>query len=315
MRDFQAIIWILDKGVEQKFLVSFCSFLMRTKKEGEKIIKVVFDVGISKNIKHWISGLGIKNLFLLPIRYPRVEDVVGEKKNLPAQVMRIRVNLTNILKKNISEGILPDFDTFLHVDSDTAFWSSPIRLLNQNWEGEHIRIAKSWDWIGDAKPENQILLKLNRDSTYIDNSEDRGERLAKHLGISLGELNTIYKVNTGVWMSIVGSKLSENWEFYYKKLQRIDKLEGGNFLNPHSAEENALSLAIYFGKVTVRFLPRKLNTLAPKPPEDWPKDTCIGHFVTFHKNWRRSTYKKWFDIRNEILDAGLCNIELIDEIL
>lgn len=302
----KAVVWIFDEGAEDKFPVSLCTLKLNAPDLWASSIKVIIDMGISTPMKSWIDSLADEKVTLIPASLPPANQVIGSQRQRPAQVMLARLMLCNILQALVLERKIAPIDVFLHVDTDTAFFKSPNESLEMEWIGEHIRAVKEWDWVGDPALNNQESMKLNREGTFTSSDSKRCEKFAFHLGIDEGEFNTIETFNSGVWVARCQSTLSDIWREVYDQLRVIDHTEGGDFLRSYSAEENALSVAIYLGRILCRPLPRRFNYFPPRPPHSWPSDTSIGHFITFHKNGQEVRYRKWFEFKQAIIQAGLC---------
>jgi hypothetical protein len=303
--DLPAIVWIFDSGAEGPFPVSLYSLSRAAPSLYLQAPLVVFDCGISSDLRNWLISKKLPNLTVINCILPQAEKVIGMSFSNAAAVMRQRIELPRLLNMSINEGRTPTFETFLQIDTDTAFLSDPTQILTRYWGGEDIRCCYEWDWVGDPIADHQESMKFIRPSSFSSpNYSERLPEIAGYLDLSVGELQCIPTVNSGVWMSKVAGALSENWIRAYERLSRIDRHLGAGFFNSDSAEQNALSLGVYLGEISVRCLPRSMNNLPPKDPHSWPENVGIAHFVSFKKNWTRSAYRLWSRLRQLTQESG-----------
>ena len=163
-----AVVWIFDSGSEDKFPVSFCSLKINSKELWNESIKIIIDVGISSDMRNWIKKFEKENVYIINIDLPSKDEAIG-RKNRPAQIMLARLMLSKIIKQLYLQKEIPFIETFLYVDTDTAFFNSPLEIIKMEWIGEHLRAVKEWDWIGDPKLNIQNSMKLCRISNFSNN--------------------------------------------------------------------------------------------------------------------------------------------------
>lgn len=308
-----AVVWLLDRGAEDKLPVSISTLRLNAPSAWSKWHKVVLDAGLTGPMYKWLQSLESEGVFVAPVPEPSGDDVVGGDSSPAARVMRVRVGLTTLLQELAAAAAIPPIERFLHVDPDVVFLGSPEPLFDSPSRGEHVWAMKEWDWRGDPSLDIQDSSRLSRRGTFAEGRSGAAAQLAQHLGITKGELHAVETYNSGVWVGSAGSALAENWTRAYRELNSIDRAEGGGFLNPYSAEQVALSVAIYRGDVICRSLPRKYNQFPPRPPHDWPRGTLMAHFITFERNYRGARYGLWFDCRRAVLAAGLCPRDLVSD--
>jgi len=307
-----AIAWIFDFGAEKAFPV--CLFSIQQASPGlfEHAPLIVVDCGISDSMRTWMLSLRRSNLHIISAKLPESTSVMGGDSSRAASVMRLRIELPQLLTASIADALIPEFETFLQLDTDTVFLSDPTSRLTEPWAGEDIRCCYEWDWVGEPRDDQQTFMKFVRPSSFaVADYVEKLPQVADALGLSLGELRTVPTVNSGVWMARTQGRLSEGWRDQYDGLRKLDATLGMGFLNPFSSEQNALSLAIYLGAVTPRFMPRRMNNLPPKAPHHWPADVCIAHFISMGKNWHRGAYRLWSDFRKRAISCGFAPASLL----
>ena len=300
-----AVIWIFNQAVEEMFAVSFGSLACNAPDVWDGWLKIIIDAGISDLMRAWLRSFAGEGVHVLPVSLPQPSEVVGGQRHLPAQIMLARLRLPVLVDRMIRAGFLPPVERFLHVDADTAFFASPQELTEASWGAEQIWAVKEWDWVGEKEQMVTEDLRMARDHCFISTAQDRHRRLAAVLGMSTEDLLMVPSYNSGVWVAMPGDHLTNPWEETYRKLRAADETLGGSFINPHSSEESALSLAIHRGAIRIKPLPRQYNYLPPREPRDWPSDTVIAHFVTFHLNHHWPAYRRWYAQRDSLQRNGL----------
>jgi hypothetical protein len=300
-----AIVWIFDSGAEGPFPISLYSLQLKAPRLCERSVLVVIDCGLSDQFRAWLSNLRKPRVHIVAASLPLSVPVVGVSRMPAAAVMRLRIELPLLLSGLIQSGELPKFEQFMQLDTDTAFLSEPGDRFLLEWESEDIQCCYEWDWVGEAENDVQSLMKFIRPSSFIaENYIDKLPSLAEGLDMTKAELHCIPTVNSGVWVARVGSNLSTKWVASYNRYHRLDEALGPGLLNPYSAEQNALSLAIYRGEIVARLIPRRYNHLPPRAPWDWPPSTVIAHFVTFLRNWNRPAFRAWSAMRRDAIRTG-----------
>lgn len=307
-----AIVWIFDSGAEGVFPISLFSLRRAAPSLFERGPLIVIDCGMTEVMRTWLRSKRLSNLSVVTANLPEPSRVMGGASWRAASIMRLRIELPRLLEALIAQSRVPRFATFLQLDTDTAFLSDPLDEMSEPWEGEDIRCCYEWDWVGQPQDDHQEFMKFVRASSFAATDyPDKLPQLADALHMSIGELKCVPTVNSGVWMARVGSALSDKWVESYSRLVRLDAELGPGFFNPYSAEQNALSLAIYRGAIAPRFMPRRMNHLPPRDPHLWPEDLCVAHFISFARNWPRRAYRLWSTLRELTIQSRFAPSSLL----
>jgi hypothetical protein len=295
---------MFDNGAEGLFPASLYSLRTYCSAFYEHTIKIVIDCGISSPFRDWLNYTGA-NIYVIVPPSQDIESVIGGSESKPAQVMRRRIELAEMLRDAIKKRKLPAFEVFLHCDPDTLFLRDPSGAFDSDWEGEDVRCVTEWDWSGPVSNNEQRNMSFFRGSSFRGeiNTIDR-TAVAAALGCEESELTCVPTVNSGVWLGRVDGTLSAKWRREYTFLTEVDRSLGGNLLSPYSTEQNALSWGIYRGTIIPRFISRNYNYLPPREPYTWPETVCIAHFVTFALNWPRRCFRLWSQVRAEAVNSG-----------
>lgn len=307
-----ALVWAFDAGAEERFPICLYSLLRVVGRERLGLHLIILDCGISEAFREWLGGLTVPRVSVIKLPLPAGTEVIDGGRSRAVGIMRLRIELPDILSQLMRGGAIPKFKQFAHLDTDTAFLSSPIPMLSQPIGKEDIVCCYEWDWTTPIGNNVQALMRLVRPSTFGALSYPANlNEFAAALNLELPELHCVPTVNSGVWMARVDSQVSGSWLNSYRRLHRIDSQIGPQYLNPYSAEQNALSIAIYKGEVVARFMSRNFNHLPPREPYGWPAACVIAHFVTFAANWKRPAFRLWSALRKEAVNSGFVHMSLV----
>ncbi len=305
-----AIVWLLDSGVEPFFAVSLGTLRLNSPSVWHDSVKVIFDCGLSQKCRSFLASVSSEG-----VRVFRLSDV--EPSLLHADYyqkpgllpMRARILVARLLERLRSRGDLPRIDVCLVCDCDTAFlreFGVPVIP-----GGSDILVMKEWDIrAGVERP----LLFLRQSTFDRPLGEVPLDLLSTSLGIPASALVELPTYNTGVVVICPANcGFVDAWLAEYEQLLAIRDTVGRKVFAVYSAEQNALSLALY--RRTVRGMPlsRRYNQFPPRPPKQWPTDTIIAHFITFTLNHQESRYGLWFKSREGVRGAGWVPGELLPD--
>jgi hypothetical protein len=299
------VVWLSDAATAPLLTVSIGSLKLNAPDFWRNSFKVVIDLGLDDAHRAWLDSLATEDVVIVPRQCADSESIVGRKPHRPAQIMRVRVGLTELIRD-----IAPS-SRLLHCDADTIFFRSP-RPAFECFSGvEDIAAVRAWDWLSPANSSQLVSWRVDDNVTYATQATTRSQRLAESLGISYSEFSLADRYNSGVWLSSTESALARKWNDWYERLCAIEDRSDDPLLNPHNAEEVALSLGIFFGDILVRPLRQRYNYLPPRAPHQWPEETVIGHFVTFGSNFGEASFAPWWAHRRRLLDESLCTPDLL----
>jgi len=303
----KCIVWLLDKGAEGMFANSLGSLKLNARRFWDENLKLILDFGLSDQMRSFLDTLRDELVYVRSLTLPKPHDVVGGDPGGGVGVMRTRVEISNILK-TVVEALSLSVDDYLICDCDTAFITSPEPLPMPSAGGQ-ISIMKEWD-VSDGA---EVEMKLCRSSSFVGGVVPWGyiPRISNQLGMSDQEFISVPTYNTGVFGFRAGAEFSNEWKNTYDLIKGIVDDKGLPIFSPFAAEQNAFSLCVFRGSITISELPRRFNQFPPRPPSSWPDGTVIAHFITFKKNQGEARYSLWYEIRDRVLLHGLIPVELV----
>jgi hypothetical protein len=299
------VVWLSDAATAPLLTVSIGSLKRNAPDFWGNSLKVVIDFGLGDAHRSWLESMSAEDLLIIPHLFADSDTVVGHKSHRPAQIMRVRVRLTEFVQK------LAPSSKLMHCDADTIFFRSPQPAFECFSGVEDIAAVRAWDWASPADSTRLVSWPLDNDVTFASEVTSGAQRLAESLGISYSEFSLADRYNTGVWVSSTESALSKKWNYWYEKLCSIEDQNDDPLLNPHNAEEVALSLGVFFGDILARPLRQRYNYLPPRAPHQWPPETVIGHYVTFGRNFGEPSFATWWAHRRKLLDESVCPPECL----
>ncbi len=295
------IVWILDAGAEGFLPVSLGSLRLRAPRFWRDHPKVVVDCGISLAMKEHLAQLAGERVYVVPGRFcTSASDTLG----VPA--MRQRVEISEFAQE-LATLVSPFDGNVLVVDTDTVFLRPPMEFPFPDG-GADLAIMPDWD-IVDGKIAGTPMFRPA--SLQRPQSGENLEHIARQLRLPLSDLLTLRSHNTGVFGFHVDRQFSAAWRTAYDELTAATDLHGEPVFAPFAAEQNAMSLAINRRWILARTLPRRFNRLPPRPPQCWPAPTVIAHFVTFRRFHNEQRYALWFQIVDELREAGLLSSDFV----
>jgi hypothetical protein len=292
----KCIVWLLDSGVERFFATSLGSLRENGRSFWDNNIKLVLDFGLSEQMVSFLSSLKNEGVHIQTLPLPNDSDVVGGNAQGGVGVMRRRVEVTDLIPGFIRNVNL-NVDSFIVCDTDTVFFNPPDDFPLPT-ESAQISIMKEWDNIGGS----EIDMRLYRPSSFSQNvvPEKHLPTISSKLGLAEDELRELATYNTGVFGFREGSDFTNQWETEYALLKSLLDDEGRSIFSPYAAEQNAMSLCIHKQIIQVSELPRRFNQFPPRPPQAWPTDTVIAHFMTFKRNHNEARYRPWYEVREQV---------------
>ena len=290
-------VWLLDSGAESLFINSLGSLKLNARDFWDDNIKLILDFGLSEKMATFLSSLSGEHVYVHRLTLPDAEDVVGANPGGGVGVMRRRVEISRILQ-SITESLKLTVEEYVIYDCDTVFFFSPVQFPMPGL-GRQIIIMKEWDISNGV----EVEMKICRPSSFAGGSVPTRyiPLISSKLGLTEREFISIPTYNTGVFGFRAGVEFSQEWETAYTLIKTILDDQGVPIFSPFAAEQNALSLCVYKGAISISDLPKRFNQFPPRPPLTWPEETVIGHFITFNKNHEEDRYKLWYKIRNQLL--------------
>jgi hypothetical protein len=296
-----SVVWILDAGAEGFLPVSLGSLRVRAPEFWRDNPKIVVDCGISEAMKGYLGLLTEERVHVVPGRFrTSASDTLG----VPA--MRQRVEISEFAQ-DLRALVSPLDGGVLVVDTDTVFLRSPIGFPFPDGRAD-VAIMPDWDIVNGKIVPTPMFRSV---SLQQPQSERDVEHIARQLGLSAANLLALRSHNTGVFGFRVGRPFSAAWRTAYEELSAATDLHGRAAFAPFAAEQNAMSLAIYRGGIVARPLSRRYNRLPPRPPRRWPAPTVIAHFVTFRRFHHEQRYALWFQIVEELREAGVLPADFV----
>lgn len=296
---------MVDSGVEDMFAVSLASLRINAPEYWSAHPKLIFDFGFSPKITRWLQSLEGEKVYVRRLSLPECHFVAGTTVLGGIGVMYRRMEIMSLAPSLVASWNLP-VESFIVCDADTVFLTTPEEFPIFD---KTISIMKEWDIVGGQS----CSLRLCRPSSFRASSrqDDDIATIAEQLSISESTLREIPTFNSGVIGFRAGTNFTNQWRIEYDALARVVDSHSEPIFSPYAAEQNALALAIHKGTVSISNLPRRFNQFPPRPPSEWPAETVIAHFITFHRNHLQTRYDLWRDMKRRTREANLLPIDLI----
>lgn len=307
MRD--VILWLADRGVEGHLAVSIGSLRNSAPVLWKTAAKVVIDCGLSDAMRRFLASKGREGVHVFCAAGPSGCVARAEPPGILAMRSRIRAPL--LLERLREEGKLASWRICLVCDADTVFLRD-FALPDPTVEADtDLLVMAEWDTTAGVE---EPLLFLRQSTFALPTGEVEVARLSEAIDIPERVLVSMPTYNTGVLAFAAGACFVGNWNREYETLISVTDEAGRGVFSRFAAEQNALALAIQRGTVLASPLARCFNQLPPRPPQSWPEDTAIAHFVTFGRNHREGRYALWFRTRDRVRDDGWIPRQLVPAI-
>lgn len=290
------VVWILDAGVEAFLEVCLGSMWLNAPRCWARSRKVIVDCGLSAPFRAFLGRLEPPGVQVVPA--PPEDGALAEGRGVEAMWRRTGVSAWIRSLDGVALG-----EPVLVCDADTAFLGEPDDFPFPGDEAD-VAIMPGYT-LHDGR---EVATPWLRPSTLRQSGLDEADlaHVAAQLDLSAAELGRIRSYNNGVIGFRAGRSFDGPWRRAYDGLRRATDRRGRPVFAPFMLEQNALSLAIHRSETTAVDLPRRFNFFPPLPPLplEWPADTAIVHFVNFPSNRGAEGYRRWFALRDRLVELG-----------